>query len=100
MGRDASAASPLRSIGQAGIVSLSSVMQELEAGNSTAFQTGKAARAKEKEAAAEFKEKLALGASNIVGTEGAAVKVDDKYSHMAAANSAATAGAADDAWDD
>ena len=58
------------------VAQIKRAMQDLEAGNSMAFQTGKAARAKEKEAAAEFKQKLALGASNVVGTEGAAVKVN------------------------
>ena len=82
------------------VAQIKRALQEQESGNATAFQTGKAARAKEKEAALEFKEKLALGSSNLVGTEGAAaVKVAEKYSHMATAQ-AASIGAADDAWDD
>ena len=83
------------------VAQIKRALQEQESGNATAFQTGKAARAKEKEAAIEFKEKLALGSSNIVGTEGggAAVKVAEKYSHMATAQSASV-GAADTAWDD
>jgi len=82
------------------VAQIKRALQEQESGNSTAFQTGKAARAKEKEAALEFKEKLALGSSNLVGTEGAAaVKVNEKYSHMATAQ-AASVGAADTAWDD
>jgi ATP-dependent RNA helicase DDX5/DBP2 len=74
-------------------------IQELESGNASAFATGKAARQKEKEAAVEFKEKLAIGPSNVVDTAGAAVKVANKYSYMANAKTE-TVGAADDAWDD
>lgn len=44
----------------------------------------------------EFKEKLAIGPSNVVDTAGAAVKVANKYSYMANAKSE-TAGAADGA---
>lgn len=75
-------------------------IQELESGNASAFQTGKAARQKEREAAHEFKEKLKLGASNIVETgEGVAVNVVGKYAFMANTETSKT-GAADDAWDD
>lgn len=76
---------------------------DLESGNAFAFATGKAARQKEREAAQEFREKLKLGASNIVSTgAGTAVKVDDKYAFMAATENAdsSKAGQADDAWDD
>lgn len=42
----------------------------------------------------EFKEKLAIGPSNVVDTAGAAVKVANKYSYMANAKTE-TVGAAD-----
>lgn len=44
--------------------------------------------------AVEFKEKLAIGPSNVVDTAGAAVKVANKYSYMANAKTE-TVGAAD-----
>ena len=46
------------------------------------------------QAAVEFKEKLAIGPSNVVDTAGAAVKVANKYSYMANAKTE-TVGAAD-----
>lgn len=70
-----------------------------EAGNTFAFATGKAARQKEKELAQQFREGLKVGASNVVETGGAELKVDDKYKFMANTTTSA-AGAADDAWSD
>ncbi len=46
------------------------------------------------QAAVEFKEKLAIGPSNVVEAAGAAVKVANKYSYMANAQTE-KAGAAD-----
>lgn len=75
-------------------------MQQLEAGDASAFQTGKAARQKEREEAQEFKAKLKLGVTGMVESgDGVTVKVDDKYKFMAAVDSS-NSGAADDAWDD
>ena len=47
-------------------------LSALEAGNTFAFATGKAARQKEKELAAQFREGLKTGSSNVVETGGGA----------------------------
>ena len=77
-------------------------LTELEKGNGFAFATGKEARKEERALAREFKSQLKMSSSGIVTGPGAAaaVKVDDKYAHMAAAAPSATVGAADAAWDD
>lgn len=80
------------------VTQIKKALSELESGNTFAFATGKAARQKEKELAAEFKDKIQTGPSAVVATGGAAVKVDDKFKFMTAPTS--NAGAADDAWDD
>ena len=80
------------------VTQIKKALSELESGNTFAFATGKAARQKEKEMAAEFKDKIRTGPSAVVATGGAAVKVDDKFKFMTAPTT--KAGAADDAWDD
>ncbi|GBF96354.1 ATP-dependent RNA helicase-like [Raphidocelis subcapitata] len=82
---------------------IKTALAELERGNTAAFQMGKEARRQEKELAAKFRSDLKLGTGGVIATESgtAAVKVDAKYAHMAAATLAASkAGAADAAWDD
>jgi hypothetical protein len=84
---------------------IKTALAELERGNTAAFQMGKEARRAEKELAQKFKSDLKLGSQGVIATESgtAAVKVDAKYAHMAAAATLATAskaGAADAAWDD
>lgn len=80
------------------VTQIKKALSELESGNTFAFATGKAARQKEKEMAAEFKDKIRTGPSAVVATGGAEVKVDDKFKFMTAPTT--KAGAADDAWDD
>jgi len=80
------------------VTQIKKALSELESGNTFAFATGRAARQKEKEMAAEFKDKIRTGPSAVVATGGAAVKVDDKFKFMTAPTT--KAGAADDAWDD
>lgn len=75
-------------------------IKDLESGNSFAFATGKAARAKEREASAAFKAQSKMGFSGAAVNGEAPVKVDDKYRFMVAAPDNINAGAADDAWDD
>lgn len=74
---------------------------EAESGNTMAFATGKAARRKEREQAAAFREgRLApLGVAQIGATT---VRVDDKYKHMltSSTDTKKGEGAADDAWED
>uniref|UniRef100_A0A7I4FAT6 RNA helicase n=1 Tax=Physcomitrium patens TaxID=3218 RepID=A0A7I4FAT6_PHYPA len=74
---------------------------EAESGNTMAFATGKAARRKEREQAAAFREgrMTPLGVAQVGATT---VRVDDKYKHMlsATADPKKGEGAADDAWED
>lgn len=76
-------------------------LSEAESGNAMAFATGKAARRKEREDAAEFRAQRS--APTDVATLGATkITVDSKYRHMLAAtpDPKKGEGAADDAWDD
>lgn len=76
-------------------------LSEAEAGNTMAFATGKAARKKEREEAAAFREgRSTVSSVAVIGTT--TVRVDDKYKHMIAATGDLKKGegAADDAWDD
>eukprot|EP00246_Nothoceros_aenigmaticus_P018493 TRINITY_DN968_c0_g1_i3.p1 TRINITY_DN968_c0_g1~~TRINITY_DN968_c0_g1_i3.p1 ORF type:complete len:195 (+),score=46.16 TRINITY_DN968_c0_g1_i3:196-780(+) len=73
---------------------------EAEAGNMMAFATGKAARRKEREQAAAFREGRVAPAA--AGQSGATtVRVDDRYKHMLvpSLDRSRGEGAADDAWD-
>ncbi|EFJ32009.1 hypothetical protein SELMODRAFT_75384 [Selaginella moellendorffii] len=82
------------------VAQIRKAIAEAEAGNVMAFATGKAARRKEREEAAAFKEGRLTGTSG-VGTFGSTtVRVDDKYKHMLVASVDPKKGVADDAWDD
>ncbi|KAH7281356.1 hypothetical protein KP509_36G043200 [Ceratopteris richardii] len=76
-------------------------ISEAEAGNTMAFATGRAARRKEREQAAAFREGR-LNASGTAQVGNTTVRVDDRYKHMVAfsADPKKPVGAADDAWDD
>jgi len=82
------------------VAQIKHALQELEKGNELAFATGKAARKKEREAAAAFRDGLRADGSD----PNQILAVADKYKHMAVSGPGAaeisTAGAADDAWDD
>ncbi|GBG84216.1 hypothetical protein CBR_g38188 [Chara braunii] len=71
---------------------------QIEAGNTTVFATGKAARRREREQAAAFREGRLADAPEAPAVGGAPVKVDEKYQHML--SSAPAKGVADEAWDD
>lgn len=74
---------------------------EAESGNTMAFATGRAARKKEREQAAAFREgRLAVPGTGQIGST--TVRVEDKYKHMLvlSGDSKKGEGAADDAWDD
>eukprot|EP00271_Cylindrocystis_brebissonii_P014082 TRINITY_DN350_c0_g2_i1.p1 TRINITY_DN350_c0_g2~~TRINITY_DN350_c0_g2_i1.p1 ORF type:complete len:582 (-),score=111.25 TRINITY_DN350_c0_g2_i1:1076-2821(-) len=76
-------------------------LADVEAGNVMAFATGKAARRKEKEDAAAFREGRSGATAAVLG--GSNVRVATPYKHMIAAAGAdpkRVEGAADDAWDD
>lgn len=77
-----------------------SALSELEAGNTFAFATGKAARQQERQLAQKFKSDMKIAAQGIVQSSGAAVKVDDRYSHMVSGSAMQSVGSADAAWDD
>lgn len=72
---------------------------DAEAGNTMAFATGKAARRKEREQAAAFREgRLAPTGTSAVGST--TIRVEDKYKYMLAHANLKQEGAADNAWDD
>jgi len=72
---------------------------DAEAGNTMAFATGKAARRKEREQAAAFREgRLAPTGTGVVGAT--TIHVEDKYKYMLAHANLKQEGAADNAWDD
>eukprot|EP00241_Pyramimonas_parkeae_P015264 CAMPEP_0114316298 /NCGR_PEP_ID=MMETSP0059-20121206/23111_1 /TAXON_ID=36894 /ORGANISM="Pyramimonas parkeae, Strain CCMP726" /LENGTH=561 /DNA_ID=CAMNT_0001442185 /DNA_START=97 /DNA_END=1782 /DNA_ORIENTATION=- len=81
------------------VAQIKHALAELEKGNDLAFATGKAARKKEREAAAEFR-----ASGGVAAEEPALMQVADKYKHMSVQGkgsaSISKAGAADDAWDD
>eukprot|EP00243_Klebsormidium_subtile_P009001 TRINITY_DN4392_c0_g1_i2.p1 TRINITY_DN4392_c0_g1~~TRINITY_DN4392_c0_g1_i2.p1 ORF type:complete len:550 (+),score=143.71 TRINITY_DN4392_c0_g1_i2:141-1790(+) len=79
------------------VAQIKRALAEVEAGNTMAFATGKAARAKEREAVAAMK------SGSQVATGPSIVSVDDKFRHMLALSSSSKdkdKGVADDAWDD
>ncbi|CAI5473054.1 unnamed protein product [Closterium sp. Yama58-4] len=85
------------------VAQIKKALSEAEAGNTMAFATGKAARRKEKEEAAAFRENRAATAANVTMIGATAVKiVDQKYKHMIVAQAGPdkVEGVADDAWDD
>lgn len=72
---------------------------DAEAGNTMAFATGKAARRKEREQAAAFREgRLAPTGTGVLGST--TIRVEDKYKYMLAQANLKQEGAADNAWDD
>eukprot|EP01018_Ginkgo_biloba_P004560 Gb_40721 [translate_table: standard] len=72
---------------------------DAEAGNTMAFATGKAARRKEREQAAAFREgRLTPTGTGVVGSTN--IRVEDKYKYMLAQANLKQEGAADNAWDD
>jgi ATP-dependent RNA helicase DDX5/DBP2 len=78
------------------VAQIKRALSEIEAGNTLAFATGKAARAKEREAALAMKTNPQTSGPSIVS-------VDDKFRHMLALSSNSKdkdKGVADDAWDD
>ncbi|CAM6017881.1 unnamed protein product [Sphagnum balticum] len=83
------------------VAQIRKAITEAESGNTMAFATGKAARKKEREQAAAFREgRLApVGVTQIGATT---VRVDDRYKHMIAptVDVKKGEGAADDAWED
>ncbi|KAJ7547940.1 hypothetical protein O6H91_08G110700 [Diphasiastrum complanatum] len=83
------------------VAQIRKAITDAESGNTMAFATGKAARKKEREQAAAFREgRLAqIGSAQIGSTS---VRVDDKYKHMLVpvVDPRKGEGAADDAWDD
>uniref|UniRef100_A0A061S0N5 ATP-dependent RNA helicase DDX5/DBP2 n=1 Tax=Tetraselmis sp. GSL018 TaxID=582737 RepID=A0A061S0N5_9CHLO len=82
------------------VAKIRTALSALEAGDAFAFETGKAARQKEKEMAQQFRQNVKQGASRTVDTGGGTkLMVDDKYKYMASTTVVST-GAADDAWDD
>lgn len=84
------------------VAQIKTALAELEKGNQFAFATGKQARQEERALAAAFKTNLRMGGppGGVVQAGAAAVKIDDKYAHMAKAATVETSGAADAAWDD
>lgn len=74
-------------------------ISDAEAGNSMAFATGKAARRKEREQAAAFRDgRNSPAGMGLVGTN--TIHVEDKYKYMLAQANLKQEGAADNAWDD
>lgn len=72
---------------------------DAEAGNTMAFATGKAARRKEREQAAAFREgRLVPTGTGVLGST--TIRVEDKYKYMLAHANLKQEGAADNAWDD
>lgn len=57
-------------------------LSAVETGNTFAFATGKAARQKEKEMAAQFREGLKVGSTNVVETGGGATLKVSSYMHV------------------
>ncbi|GIL78706.1 hypothetical protein Vretimale_397 [Volvox reticuliferus] len=83
------------------VTQIKQALAELEKGNGFAFATGKEARKEERQLAREFKSQLKMTSQGMLQTGAGAVKVDDKYAHMAtAAPATAGSGVADAAWDD
>lgn len=84
------------------VAQIRKAITEAEAGNTMAFATGRAARKKEREQAAAFREGRLTNATGVAMVGNTSVRVDDRYKHMlvSSADSKKGAGAADDAWDD
>lgn len=83
------------------VAQIRKAITEAEAGNTMAFATGRAARKKEREQAAAFREGR-LGVSGVGQVGNTTVRVEDKYKHMlvSSVDPKKGEGAADDAWDD
>ncbi|KAH8479943.1 hypothetical protein Peur_063210 [Populus x canadensis] len=79
------------------VAQIKKAIADVESGNTVAFATGKAARRKEREAAASQKEaRNAL--SKVMGST--CINIEDKYRFMIAPSVITSEGAADSAWDD
>ncbi|KAG6738168.1 hypothetical protein POTOM_059731 [Populus tomentosa] len=79
------------------VAQIKKAIADVESGNTFAFATGKAARRKEREAAASQKEaRNAL--SKLMGST--CINIEDKYRFMIAPSVITSEGAADSAWDD
>lgn len=83
------------------VAQIRKAITEAEAGNTMAFATGRAARKKEREQAAAFREGR-LSATGVGQIGNTTVRVEDKYKHMLvpSVDPKKGEGAADDAWDD
>lgn len=83
------------------VAQIRKAITEAEAGNTMAFATGRAARKKEREQAAAFREGR-LTATGVGQFGNTTVRVEDKYKHMlvSSVDPKKGEGAADDAWDD
>lgn len=79
------------------VARIKKAIADVESGNTVAFATGKAARRKEREAAASQNEaRNAL--SKVMGST--CINIEDKYRFMIAPSVITSEGAADGAWDD
>ncbi|KAH7657596.1 ATP-dependent RNA helicase DDX5/DBP2 protein [Dioscorea alata] len=81
------------------VAQIRKAISDVESGNTIAFASGKAARKKEREAAAAQRE-ARLTLSNITLNGPALINVDEKYRYMLTPTTTKHEGVADDAWDD
>ncbi|VFR00672.1 unnamed protein product [Cuscuta campestris] len=81
------------------VTQIRKAIADVGSGNPVTFATGKAARRKEREAAAAHKE-ASNGLSKLSLMQSATINVDDSYRHMISPAMARKEGAADGAWDD
>ncbi|KAM0933609.1 putative RNA helicase [Dioscorea sansibarensis] len=82
------------------VAQIRKAISDVESGNIVAFASGKAARKKEREAAAAAQREARLALSKITLNGPALINVDEKYRYMLTPTTSKQEGVADDAWDD
>ncbi|CAJ1960615.1 unnamed protein product [Sphenostylis stenocarpa] len=80
------------------VANIRKAIADAESGNTLTFATGKVARRKEKEAAAQKEANIDL--SKQLGLGAASINIEDKYKFMITSTNTKREGAADSAWDD